>query len=67
MIETHVGKSFDMGSLRGGANQRGGVKGRQLADAVLDIEAHAQLDCRLAATFPATLLFDFAAALPAIN
>jgi len=49
------------------ANQRGGLKGRQLTDAVLDIEAHAQLVCRLAATFPAILLFDFAAAFPSIN
>ena len=48
-------------------NQHGGLKGRQLADAVLDIDAHGQMVARLAATYPAILLLDFASAFPSIN
>ena len=48
-------------------NQHGGLKGRQLADAVLDIDAHGQMVARLAATDPAIILLDVASAFPSIN
>lgn len=49
------------------AQQRGGIKGRALADNILDMETRALLAARIATTWPRIVLFDFKAALPSIS
>ena len=46
--------------------QRGGISGRVMGDAILDIETHALLCTRMAATWPAIVCFDLKAAFPSI-